>query len=91
MKKEIFINGRHDYNIIVEDDTFSLFYSSDEAWTKPDSLVMKVIDDGNGFKIKQRKKDRLDYDEAVELSVLFRLIFLIREEKFEMIESKIEL
>lgn len=91
MKKEIFIDGRHEYNVIVEEDTYSLFYSPDEAWTRPNELVMKVEDDGNGFKIKQRRKSRLDYDEAVELSILFKLIYLIRNEKFEMVESKIEL
>lgn len=91
MKKEIFIDGRHEYTVVVEEGTYSLFYSPDEIWTRPNELVMKVEDYGNGFKIKQRRKNRLDYDEAVELSILFKLIYFIRNEKFEMVESKIEL
>lgn len=91
MRKEIFIDSRHDYTLEVKDNEYLLYYSEDEAWSFPNKLVMKIVDDGNGFKITQRRKNRIDYDEAIELTILFKVIYLLRGEKFEMVESKIEL
>ncbi|HQJ57209.1 MAG TPA: hypothetical protein PLH46_06170 [Caldisericia bacterium] len=90
--KEILINGRHDYNLIIEENVYSLYYSQDEGWTHPGALVLTLIDDGNGLVFKKfRKNGRFDYDEAVEVSVLLKAYYFLRGEKFEMVYSKIEL
>lgn len=89
--KEIFVNGRHDYSLKIEGDVYSLFYSPDQEWNRPNGLIMTLKDTGNGFKIQQKKKNYLEFDEALELAILFNVIHLIQGYKIEMVETKIEL
>lgn len=91
MKKEIFVNGRHDYNLTVDGNTYTLLYSSDEAWTRPNTVVMSVTDTGDDYKFNQLKKGILNYSESVELNILLKVIYLLRDEKFEIVDTKIEL
>lgn len=96
MKKEIFVDGRFDYTLSIEKvknkTTYSLHYSNDSEWTNPEGFIMSLTDDGNGFKLsKLRKANKMDYDEALELSILLRAAQLSDNYKIEVVESKKEL
>ncbi len=94
--KEIFINGEHSYNVSIEKvknkTVYSLFFSAESFWTRPNELTLQLVDDGNGIKIdKLKTKNFLDYHEAEKLSVLLRVCSFLEGNKFEMITQKIEI
>lgn len=78
-KQPIFVENVHeyDYSYNKEKRTHILYYSEGEQWTinyKGD-IALEIKDTGNGLKIKSlRKKNYLDYSEAVYLDILLRII-----------------
>lgn len=80
IKKEIFVDGENEHNITIEKQKkktiYTLFYSNGEQWSADvrGEIAMQVIDDGNELKITQKSKNKLDYSEALYLSILFREI-----------------
>lgn len=64
--------------LIDEGIQYLLFRSMNDNWSEDvkGELLIKVISDGNGYKInhKTREKKHLDYDEAVHLSLLLQFI-----------------
>jgi hypothetical protein len=93
MKKQIFIDGVNEYNVLIEGKVISLFYSSNKIWSDPDGFIISLTDTGNGFKVKspQKSKNYLEYDDALELGVLLRIKYLLDGYKIEMVDSIIEL
>lgn len=95
MKKYIFINGVNDYDVEISEDRqlLSLFYSSDGAWNNPNEFIMSLKNTGNGFQLKnaQKRKNYLEYDEALELNILLKIYYLLDNYKIEMVDKVIEL
>lgn len=73
MKKPVFSNGIHDYDLEIKDDVYILYRSNEEQWypNVRNEVVMTMESTGNGFKFSgQKKKNWLDYDEAVYMYIL---------------------
>ena len=65
------------YVYIRENNIYRLYYDrNDKGWREDlrGKLVTQIEDTGNGFKIRQEKKNRLDYSEAVEIQFLLNKI-----------------
>lgn len=92
MKKAIFINNVHEHDYLKYGKVHILYYSEGEQWSSHvrGETVMSIKDTGNGLVItSQKKKNNLDYSEAIYLDILLRIIH--KEDKIEMVENKIEL
>ena len=76
MKKAIFLEGIHDYDLLLEGDTYSIFYSDNEAWHSHvrGELAFKIVNTGNGLKIvgKKKPKKEFDYSEALLMYIILR-------------------
>ncbi len=58
-------------------DIYKLYHDSDDKWWREDlkgKLATQIKDTGNGLKIRQEKKNRLDYSEAAEIQFLLNKI-----------------
>lgn len=88
--QELFIDGQYDYDLVIEDNQYKLFYSNAEHWHHKEELVLGLEDDGWGYKlIKPLDKDgRIDYSECLELYIL---LSAVKESKIEIVTSKKEL
>lgn len=80
MKKQIYLDNTHEYNLDVQDNLYTLYYSEESQWQSniKNTIALQIEDDGNGFKIVEgvtRNKKRIDYDEASYLYVIFREIY----------------
>lgn len=89
-KKEIFVDGEHHYDLIIEGNKHCLHYSNAEFWNHKGELILGLKDTGNGYKMVKplRKKNRIDYDEAQELYIL---LAAVKESEIEVVESKTEI
>jgi len=90
-KRQIFFQGKYEYDLEFDGQTFSLYYNDGVQWSSHirGSLAFQIIDDGNGFKItKLAKKDRLDYSEIFYMNVLTTII---QNDKLIEISNKKEL
>jgi hypothetical protein len=85
--QEIFVDGEYDYDLVIEDNQYKLFYSNAEHWTHKGELVLGLEDDGEGYKLIKPldEKNRIDYSEAEELYIL---LSCVKESKIEIVESK---
>lgn len=77
-EKEIFIlhDERLDYHSKIKDEKISLNYSKDEEWSSHvrGTEIGTLEDDGNKINIDFKNiKLHLDYDDFVELFILFNL------------------
>lgn len=90
MKKPIFVDDIHDYDLLVNNDNYTLFYSEGEQWTSNTrgKIAMEITDDGNGFYIVEPKLsdgNHFDYSEMLFVSILTKIIFQNR--KIELAEK----
>jgi hypothetical protein len=85
--KEILVEGVHDYNLIIDDNKYCLYYSNAEHWHYKGELVVGLEEDGNGYKllVPLEKKGRINYSEAQELYIL---LSAVKEAKIEVVEVK---
>lgn len=80
MRKSIIIDNAYDYDYEFVDRTHTLYYSMGEQYLPHcrGEICMRILDTGNGLKITQdapqKKKNNLDYGEALYLSILLRII-----------------
>lgn len=92
MKKEILIDGIHEFDLIVEGKKHLLYFSRGEQWSSDTqgTLALGLKDTGNGFKIigETLKRKSVGYDIA---QYLFILLAAEKEYKVEMVEQKREL
>lgn len=85
--KEIFVDGEYDHTLTVEKQknktVYTLYYSQGKQWASDfrGTIALKVVEDGNGLKIVGKKNGKLDYSEAMYLSIILR--FFHNEYKFE--------
>jgi hypothetical protein len=88
--KEIFVDGQYDYDLVIENNQYKLFYSNAEHWCHKGELVLGLEDDENGFKmiVPLENKGRINYSEAQELYIL---LSAVKEAKIEVVESKREI
>lgn len=73
MKKPIFFEGKHEHDLEIIDDVYTLYYSNNEIWNDntKNTIAMQMKNTGSGFQFNnQRKKNFLDYDEAVYMYIL---------------------
>ncbi len=72
--KAIMIDGVHEYNLEIKDRVITLYYTNSEQWSTyfRNKVVLSLIDTGNGYKIQTslRKKNNIDYDEALYLLII---------------------
>lgn len=72
--KAIMINGVHEYNLKNENNIITLYYTNSDCWQLnfKGKVAMCLIDTGNGYKIQTplRKKNNIDYDEALYLLII---------------------
>ena len=69
--------GSCGYVYIRENNIHRLYYDSNDTGWREDlkgKLATQIEDTGNGLKIRQDKKNRLDYSEAVEIQFLLNKI-----------------
>lgn len=90
MKKPIFVDDTHDYDLLVNNDNYTLFYSEGEQWTSNTrgKIAMEIVDTGNGFEIVEAKLsdvNHFDYSEMLFVSILTKIIFQNR--KIELAEK----
>lgn len=91
MKKPIFFNGLHDYDLEIKDDVYTLYRSNEETWypNVKGEVIMQMVNTGNGFKFtNQKKKNWLEYDEAVYMYIL---LAAEKDYKLEMFSKEKEL
>ena len=73
--KAIMIDGVHEYNLEIKDRVITLYYTNSEEWSTyfRNKVALSLIDTGNGYKIQTplRKKNNIDYDEALYLQIIF--------------------
>lgn len=74
-KTAIFLDKSHDYDLYKDGDDYTFNYSHSYVWNSniKGTEAFKVINDGNGLKITQNKKGRLDYSEAFLLYLALRM------------------
>ena len=73
MKKAIFFEEKHEHDLEIIDDTYTLYYSDNENWLPHirKTIAMQMKNTGNGFQFNgQGKKNFLGYDEAVYMYIL---------------------
>jgi hypothetical protein len=76
----ILSEGAHEYTYRREEEgdiiQHSLFYSKSQEWSEhiKGELVLRIIDDGHGYKINKEIGNSLEYDTLYELGVLLRII-----------------
>lgn len=91
MKKPIFFNELHDYDLEIKDDVYTLYRSNESTWLESEQgkIIMQMVNTGNGFKFtNQKKKNWLGYDEAVHMYIL---LAAEKDYKLEMFEKEKEL
>lgn len=72
--------GRHEYDLIVEDDSkgtkYSLIRSQGAQWSNhaKGETVVALLDDGNGIKMSKHVKREMNYAVASELFILMSFI-----------------
>lgn len=88
--QEIFVDGQYDYDLVIEDNQYKLFYSNAEHWSHKGELVLGLEDDGWGYKLIKSldKKHRIDYSETLELYIL---LVAVKESKIEVVTAKKEI
>jgi len=62
---------------VAKCDIHKLYYDSDDKGWREDlkgKLATQIDNTGNGLKIRQEKKNRLDYSEAAEIQFLLNKI-----------------
>ena len=64
--KAINLDGQNEYNIEEVDGDYFIYYSLSEQWNLDTrgTLAFKVVNTGNGFKITQEYKGKLNYSES---------------------------
>ncbi len=73
-------NGRHEYDIHVEETDrgtkYSLIRSKAGHWSEhaQDEKVCAILDDGDGYKLSKHITRNLGYDTAAELFILMSFI-----------------
>ncbi len=84
--KVIHVDGIHEYNLIQEDNKFLLYYCNNGHWSHPNTLVLGIENDGNGYKLIKplEKKNRINYSEAEQLLIL---LSAVKESKIEVFEK----
>ena len=76
IREEVEIGGCG-YVYIQANNIHRLYHDrNDKGWREDlrGKLVTQIKDTGNGLKIRQNKKNRLDYSEAVEIQFLLNKI-----------------
>lgn len=88
--QEVFIDGSWDYDLVIEDNQYKLFYSNADHWTHKGELVLGLEDDEWGYKLIKPldKKNRIDYSEAEELYIL---LSCVKQSKIEVVTAKKEI
>lgn len=73
--KIISLDDNSEYNLIEEGGNYFIYYNQSECWNlnTRGKLAFKCINTGNGFKITQKRKGKLDYSESFLLYLLLRL------------------
>ena len=73
--KVISLDGNSEYNLIEEQGNYFIYYNQSECWNinTRGTLAFSMINDGNGYKITQKSKGKLDYSESFLLYFLLRL------------------
>jgi len=87
--QEILIDSKHEYTLITDENAVKLYYSTAEHWSEPNTEVMSLENNGDGYKISPlRKKNHIDYQEA---EMLYILLSAVKESKIEVVEIKREI
>lgn len=91
MKKAIFFNGKHEHDLEIKDDVYTLYYSNTENWLPHvrNTIAMQMKNTGSGFQFdSQGKKNFLGYDEAIYMYIL---LAAEKDYKIEMFNKEKEL
>jgi hypothetical protein len=80
MKKPIFVEGAHDYDVEINDNVYRLFYSEGEQWmlNTQGHIILQIKDTGSEYKILSSPpivRKKIECDMLLELSILLRIIF----------------
>jgi len=91
-RKQVFVDGEHQYSLAQQERMTMLYYSENECWNSRTrgQFVLGLENTGNDFKIVSglSKKNRIDYSEAVELLIL---LSAVKESKIEIFEKTSEI
>ena len=87
MKQPIFLDGEHDYDLLIENSKYSLFYSGGSQWSDDtkNELALSILDDGNGLEIsKPYNKKSLNYMQASQLYIILRYLEMEQKSTYEI-------
>ena len=87
--KTISLDNNSEYNLVEEDSNYFIYYNQSECWNlnTRGKLAFKLINDGNEFKITQKRKGKLDYSESFLLYLLLRLEYKDYDVKIEELKE----
>lgn len=75
MNKQIFIDGKHEYDLIQDGDVTYLYYSDNEQWSSNlvGQLALSVVyDDDFDFTFAPEIKNRMDCTMAEQVLILLK-------------------
>jgi hypothetical protein len=80
MKKPIFLEDLHEYDVEIDKDVYTIYYSEGEQWSSSSQgkMIIQIKDTGNEFKITHGTpvvRNKIEYDVMLELSILMKVIF----------------
>lgn len=89
MKKLIIVDSIPEYEYELIDKTHYLYYNLSNQWSDSTkgTVAMSIVDTGDELKIggQQTKKNRLNYMEALHLTILLKIIH--GDYKFEIADK----
>lgn len=91
MRQEILWDSEYQYDLEIEDNVYTLWYSSSECWQQAtrNTIALRLINTGNYYQvIGLEKKGRLNYSESEELYIL---LASVKDSKIEIVTAKKEL
>lgn len=90
-KQEIFWNSEYQYDLEIEDNTYTLWYSNSECWQSEtrNTIALQIVNTGNKFEINGLSEfGKLNFSESEELYIL---LAAVKESKIEVVTAKKEL
>ena len=91
MKKiPIFIEQIYEYDLVIEEHKYTLYFSNESQWTEKckGKICFEYNDTGNEIKFTQKQKGILDYMELSCLSIILRFISIENKEDYKFAELK---
>jgi hypothetical protein len=73
--KLILFEDAYEYDLTIEDGKYSLYYNNSEYWQQDvrGTLAFEMINNGNEWRFKTKKKNTLNYSESFYMYLILAL------------------